>query len=202
MQGKEVKVILFDMDGVIIDSSDAWFMAFNDVLVHFGLQKISKKKFSNYFGYPVEKDQKIFFRDKSIKEIIEAYDFYFNKWKGQVLIFKDSIAVLKKLSNKKIKIGLITNASRVIVESNLKRFSLKRFFDVTVSLNDVKKGKPAPDMVLKACKALKVNPREAILVGDTINDMIAGRKAGCITVGYRIEGNFQINNLMDILKYV
>ena len=68
------------------------------------------------------------------------------------------------------------------------------------TMEDVKRGKPAPDMIVKACKMLKVKPQHAILIGDTRNDIIAGKRAGCIVVGYKIKGDYRIEGLNDITK--
>ena len=50
-----------------------------------------------------------------------------------------------------------------------------------------------------ACKKLNVKPINAILIGDTTNDMLAGKNAGCKTVGYKIKGDFRINYLKQIM---
>ena len=202
VQKKEAKAVLFDMDGVLINSSNAWFGAFNDVLVHFGLKPISKRKFSGIFGNPIEKDKEMFFKNQSIKEIESAFNHFFKKWKCYAVLFKDSIPVLKNLRAKKVRIGLITNATSEIVNTNLKQFKMKKFFGAVVTMDDVKRRKPAPDMILKACKILKVEPKNTILVGDTKNDMIAGKRAGCITVGYKIKGDYCINSLIEIEKFI
>jgi len=69
-------------------------------------------------------------------------------------------------------------------------------------MDDVKRRKPAPDMILKACKILKVKPKNTILVGDTKNDMIAGKRAGCITVGYKMMGDYRIDKLYSITRFL
>jgi len=109
VQKREVKAVLFDMDGVLIDSSDAWAEAFNDVLVHFGQKPMPKQKFLKCFGNPIEKDQKMFFKNHSIEEIKSAFNKFFKKWRKDVLLFPDSVPVLKKLRVKKLKMGLISN---------------------------------------------------------------------------------------------
>lgn len=200
MREREVKAVLFDLDGVLIDSSYAWIRAFNDALVHFGLNPISKKEFSKIFGNPIEKDKEMFFKKQSIREIESAYNFYFKKRQNHVILFPEVISVLKKLKSKRIKIGLITNSTKEIAYGNLNHFKLKKYFDAVVTMNDVKKRKPNPEMILKACRILNVNPRNTILVGDTKNDMIAGKRAGCTTVGYKVKGDYRINRLNEILK--
>ena len=84
----------------------------------------------------------------------------------------------------------------------MRNFKLKKYFGAIITMNDVKKGKPAPDMVLKACKILKVSPKNTILVGDSMNDMIAGKRAGCVTVGYKIKGDYRIERLKEIEKFI
>ena len=69
-------------------------------------------------------------------------------------------------------------------------------------MEDVKRSKPAPDLVIKSCKKLRIKPKEAILVGDTKYDMIAGKKAGVVTVGYKIKGDYEIDNLENVINYV
>ena len=66
MQKREVKAILFDMDGVLVDSIYAWRHVFNDTLKHFGFKKIAKKDFIKDFGAPIEQDVKKYFKGKTI----------------------------------------------------------------------------------------------------------------------------------------
>ena len=115
---------------------------------------------------------------------------------------KQSIKTLKKLKNQNIRIGLITNSTRFITTVILHNFKLKKYFSAIITLEDVKRRKPAPDMILKACRILKIKPKNTILVGDTKNDMIAGRRAGCITVGYKIKGDYKISKLNSITRFL
>jgi pyrophosphatase PpaX len=202
VQRREVKAILFDMDGVVVDSLDAWCHTFNDTLRHFGLKTIPRKEFVKDFGAPIEYDVKKYFEGKTIKEVEKVYNSNFKKRKKYVELNKQSVETLQKLKRLKIKIGLITNSTRFITSTLLKHFKIKKYFDVIVTLDDVKRRKPAPDMILKACKMLKIKPKNTILVGDTINDMIAGRKAGCVTVGYKVNGDYKINMLHEIERFI
>lgn len=192
--------VLFDMDGVIVDSEGAWFYAFREILPKYGKKPLSKKEFSKIFGNPIEKDQKMFFPNLSIKEIEAEYNSHFRKWVRKVRLLPQSIATLKRLKAMGMKLGLISNATRDIVGSNVNRFGLKKYFDAVITMNDVKRRKPAPDMILKACRKLGISPKNAILVGDTKNDMTAGKKAGCVTVGYKIREHYKINNLYSIIR--
>ncbi len=198
----DIKAVLFDMDGVIVDSLDTWCYVFNDTREHFGLKPLSRKEFIKDFGAPIEQDVKKYFKGKTIKEVKNVYNSYFKKRKKYVKLFPESIKTLTKLKQYNIKIGLITNSTRFITSALLNHFKLKKYFQAIVTLEDVKRRKPAPDMILKACKLLMTKPKNTILIGDTVNDMIAGRRAGCITVGYKVNGDYRVANLREIERFI
>ena len=200
MLKKEAKAVLFDMDGVLVDSLDAWFYVYNDALAHFGFKKLTKKEFAKGFGSPIEKDIKNNFIGKTVKEVSAQYNKSFRKRKHLVKIFPQSKNVLESLKKRKIKLALLSNSTRFIVLSILEYHKIHKYFDVIVAMEDVKHRKPAPDMILKACRKLNVRPKNTIIVGDTQNDMIAGKRAGCVTVGYNIKGDYGIDDLKNVLK--
>ena len=202
MLKKEVKAILFDLDGVLVDSEKAWFRVINDACRHFGFKHVQKEQFEKRFGAPIEDDVKFLFRGRTIKEVEAFYNKDFGRRAKFVKLFPQSKIALKKLRDRKVKLGLISNSTTLIVSAILKRFGLKKYFNAVVTMDDVKKGKPAPDMVLKACKMLKVKPKNTILVGDTKNDMIAGKRAGCVTIGYKVEGDYKIKSLKKIERFI
>ena len=198
MQTHKVKAILFELDDVFVDSLDAWFDVFNESLRHFGFKKLTKKQFKKDFGAPIEHDIKKHFKGKTIEEVKQQYNKNFKKRKNLVKLFPESIKVLRKIRQRQLKAALLSNSTRFIVNTILNHYKLKKYFDAIVTMDDVKRRKPAPDMILKACSKLKVKPKNAILIGDTKNDMIAGKRAGCITVGYKIKGDYRVDNLNKI----
>ncbi len=197
---KEIKAILFDLDGVLVDSIDVWFYVFNYTLKYFGKKILTKKRFAKIFGMSIDIASSKYFGGRSVKQIERIYNTFFKKMVKNLRLFPQTISVLKKIKNQQIKTALITNSPDFIVSMILKECRLRKYFDVVVTIDDVKIGKPSPEMVLKACKRLKVNPENTILVGDTKNDMVAGKSAGCITVGYKINGIYRIDSLNQILK--
>ena len=188
------------MDGVLVDSSYAWRHVFNDTLKYFGFKKIAKKDFIKDFGAPIEQDVKKYFKGKTIGEVKNIQNLNFTKWKNYVKLFPQSTQILQKIKKQKIKLGLITNSTRFITSAILNHFKFKKYFSVIVTMDDVKRRKPAPDMILKACKMLKVKPKNTLLIGDTMNDMIAGKRAGCVTMGYKVKGDCRIDSLSEVLE--
>ena len=194
--------ILFDLDGVLVDSFDAWHNTFNCMRKESGRSRIPLKIFRKNFGGPLEDDIRLFFPDKNARELNRLKDQYFAKNVHLVKLFRNSHNVLSYIKRDGFKIGLISNSTHFIVKSIIKKFNLSKFFDVVMTAEDVEHGKPSPGMVLKACKILKVKPENALLIGDTKNDMIAGERAGCVTVGYKIKGDYRINSLNHITDAV
>ena len=201
MRKKGVKAVLFDLDGVLVDSIDAWHHTYNGIIRHFGAKPIPKKEFRKIFGNTIEKNVKMIINIPA-KEANRLAIKHFKKNMNHVDVFPQTKDVLEKILRSKLKIALITNTPKRILTPVLKHHKLKKYFKVIVTVDDVKKGKPAPDMALKACKLLKVKPKNTILIGDTKNDMLAGKRAGCVTIGYKIKGDYKIDNLREIERFI
>ena len=98
--------------------------------------------------------------------------------------------------------------SRDLLGKVLKLSGLDSGVDAVVSSDDVKNGKPEPDIFLEAFKRINVNPKDGIVVGDSENDIIPGKKIGAFTVFISREGNkssmadANITNLEEILRFL
>jgi HAD superfamily hydrolase (TIGR01509 family) len=199
----ELKAILFDLDGVIVDSFDAWYGVFSHVRKNLELSKVSKEEFrKNIWGTSVQQDAKIYFKNKSVKEIEDVYKILMNDYVHKTKLMPDVEKVLETIKKKNIKIGLVTNSFRSITSNLLKFHKIEKYFDAVVTAEDVEKVKPYPDSVIKLCEKLKVMLDEAILVGDTKNDYKAGKSAGCFVVGLNTKGDLMISKLSDLLELV
>jgi len=82
----ELKAILFDMDGVIINSFDAWFTIFNQLKKKYGMKELTKEDFTRkVWGGSVEVDAKIHFKNKDVKEIADQYRELLMKYSDQLI---------------------------------------------------------------------------------------------------------------------
>ncbi|MBW2976173.1 HAD family hydrolase [Candidatus Woesearchaeota archaeon] len=199
----KLNAVLFDLDGVLIDSFDAWHSVFNHVRSDLKLKTISKEEFrKNVWGGSIQADAKNYFKGRDIKELEKSYRELISGYAGKTKLLPDAENVLKKIKNKNIKIGLVTNTFRKPVLDTLKFHKIGKYFDAVVSFDDVERAKPYPDAVIKLCEKLNVAPEEAILIGDTKNDYKAGKAAGCFVVGLNTEGDLRISTLKDFLEMV
>lgn len=97
-------------------------------------------------------------------------------------IFPDTISVLEQLK-KKVRLAIISNAQRLFTIPELVKFDLVRYFETIIFSSDVKIKKPNPKIFLKALDDLKIQPHNAIYVGDNLFDDIGGaKKAGLKTI--------------------
>jgi len=95
------------------------------------------------------------------------------------------LETLQALKTQGFKTALTTTDSHKRAEESLEKLQIGACFDVVLGADDVEKGKPAPDMILKACKLTGCSPQDAVMVGDSPVDMLMGKNAGvkvCIGV--------------------
>lgn len=199
---RKIKAIFFDLDGVILDSKEAWFNVFNQTRKKFKLKEISMDEFTKkVWGGSIEKDLK-YFKSKTPEEIGKIYVNTFNKIVDKTKLIPKAEDVLKKIKQKKLKIGLVTNSYKKITNKVLKHHKILKYFDTVVCGDEVENDKPFPDEILVACERLKIRPEETVLVGDTKNDIKAGRAAGSFVIGYNIMADLKISSLEDLLELV
>ncbi|KXA93792.1 hypothetical protein AKJ65_05930 [candidate division MSBL1 archaeon SCGC-AAA259E19] len=193
MSEEKVEGILFDLDGVLIDSFDAWLSAYNEALEKFGKEALDEDEFREKCWGPEVKDS---MKKFGLEE--EAVNYCYSRYEANMDKVEISPEINRILGSIEKKMGLVTNTNTEQMAKILELHDFRRYFDVIVHGDDVEKKKPAPDSVLKACKLLKIRPESAILVGDTESDVRAGRKAGCKVIGVGIEGDWRIESLKEL----
>lgn len=192
------KAILFDMDGVLIESLDSWWLSFNDALKAFNEKEISRDEFiEKYWGHDLQYNLENMGIDH---KILKFCNIAYKNHTDSIDIFPDTKSTLEHLSE--YKKGIITNTPLDCAKLVIKKHNLEQYFDVIVTVDEVKRGKPSPEIVFKACNYLKVEPKDVFLVGDTESDVLAGKAAGCIVIGKNIEADHTINKLFDLTKLV
>ncbi len=187
-----VKALLLDLDGTLVDSSEA-------------LREAGKAGFSA-LGMPEQSDEKIAFevarrleQDLPIDDLFAKFDLnsdveerflpaYLNAYYSAVTsksrLLPNAKATLDLLS-RHFSLALIT--LRYVVKEQvldeLTHLGIRRHFRVVVTALDVKKPKPFPDALLTAAEKLGVPVSQCAIVGDSIVDVQAGKAAGAVTVG-------------------
>lgn len=194
---KHIKAVLFDLDGVLIDSYSGWFRLFNDALEHFGFEQITERTFRKHWGQSTEEDVRIFMPGKTVDQVRTYFQKHFPQYLSYLKLNPMAMRTLHALSELGLKLACVTNSHRKIVLEILDIYHLTEYFDVILTVDDVKNPKPAPDILLKACRLLGVELYQALFIGDTLIDKKAGHSAGLFFVGYRIKADRTVDNLSD-----
>ncbi|MEM4397365.1 MAG: HAD family phosphatase [Candidatus Woesearchaeota archaeon] len=201
-----IKGIIFDMDGVIIDSNSFHYENWNNVFKEKFNIGISKDEFASRLGesaihfteffvkkYEIDKKYKIT-AEMLLPEIIEKYkDISHLKLKEGI---KEKLPELKK----KYKIALATGANKEWALQVLNHFNIKSYFDFIISGNEVKRAKPEPEIFIKAAKGLNLKPNECVVIEDAELGIIAAKKAGCFVISIPDEMTKKQNHELADLK--
>ncbi len=194
-----IKGIIFDLDGVLIDSFSAWHKLLNFALKNYGKKILTKKEFEKFWGQGMEKDIEILLPEITLKELQKFYEENFERFAKYIKVFKETKIVLEKLKEKNLKIAIASNSAPKILSFCIKKAKIEKYIDYYLGASDSIKGKPEPDILLKILELLNLKENEIIFVGDSPFDIEAGKRANVKTVGLGIHGDFQISNLNEIL---
>lgn len=118
-----------------------------------------------------------------LREVVEEYPLQLERFAGYTILYPGTRKVLEELKRRGLMIGVVSSSQKRIVETLMKRVGLDECFDIFICGDEVEKPKPAPDGILEACRYLGVEPDEVVYIGDNVRDVIAGRSAGCFTIG-------------------
>lgn len=174
--------VIFDMDGVLIDSEPLWKIAMEEVFHSFG-SFLTKQDFQKTVGLrldevihfwhqhegwtnvsPEEVEQQIVLK---MIELIRA----------NPIALTGVLETLTFLKGRKIKIGLATSSYEVLINTVLRELNIKEYFDVTHSAEHEEYGKPHPAVYLTVAERLNVKPIRCLVIEDSLNGIISAKAA-------------------------
>lgn len=198
----DIRAVLFDLDGVLINSYDAWFHQFQQALRHFGHSPVSEHEFRKHWGQSTEDDVRIFMSERTVGEVKQYFYDHYDEYVQYLSMEPDADRVLHLIKELKLRIGCVTNSHGPIVKETLRHFRLYPYFETVVTADDVRTPKPSPAMILHACQDLKTRPERTVFLGDTATDAAAALSAGCMFVGYRINGEIRVDCLREFAVWL
>ena len=199
-QPSAFRAVLFDMDGVLVDSFEAWLCLMNATALHFECPPVGRDRFRAVYGQPTSEDVRMFFPRRSVAEVEDFYDAHFTDYTQHIEANPDAPGVLETLRGMGLAIAVVTNTPSPLAGRVLEGLGLAP--DALVGGSDVPAAKPAPDMVLRACALLDVAPHDALMVGDSMYDRQAAAAAGVRFAGLGIDGDVRLARLDDVLALV
>jgi pyrophosphatase PpaX len=183
MKFNNIKAMLFDIDGTLIDTTDLILSCYKHTFKTHSIVPKRREEILKVFGYPLEKCYEILCPKENIEMLCETHLSFQEKNLHLCKIFPGVINTLRVLRNNGIKIAAISARSKRTTGKTLERTGLAKYIDVVISREDTVNSKPSPEPLLLALNNLGVDPTYAIMVGDTEIDVKAGNSAGIKTIG-------------------
>ena len=193
------QAVLFDLDGTLLDTVGDIALALNRSLEEIGIEPLSTETVRGLIG----KGARVLVAralttagrsgtDADIAMVfsgfLKHYDALYRGGESMATPYAGTSDTLQQLAASGFKLGVVTNKHRALAAEALQHTGLMGFFSVVVGGDTCAARKPAPAPILYACSVLDIPPANALMVGDSMNDVLAARAAGmpviCVPYGY------------------
>lgn len=180
-----MKAIIFDMDGLMVDSERLYQQAQAEITRQFNKTLPEKIRLTMMGRKPLE----------SMKILVEALDIPTDavkllEMRNEIMRekYKNDLVPLPGLDHiidvfsGKLKLAISTGAQEEFLDIVVDRLGIRKKFDVLQASDEIREGKPHPEIYLKTCKKLGLKPGECIVLEDSVNGALAGKRAGCYVI--------------------
>ncbi len=210
------KMVIFDMDGTLIDSFRDLQVTLNEVRIALGLEVIDQEKIKEAIGASLKGMITKLFEDNKDK-IPEALDMFKGIYKKHIVDntvpYNRIVTVLEQLKKLGIMVGVLSNKPSELVRIPLYHFNLSYLMDFIYGGDSFDERKPSGMPITRIINYFEVNPEDAIIVGDSTIDILAGKDAGiktmAVTYGYssekelkQLNPDFLVNFPLEILESI
>lgn len=185
-----IEAVIFDMDGVLIDSEPLHFEVDEMVLKHLQIDK-GKHYLERFVGYTNPAMWKIIKEEYKLEQSIEGLIELQMRIKLDYLEKSNYVAIdgvlelLNKIQAKKIPLAIASSSPRIFIEAVIDKIQIARYFTTWISGEEVPESKPAPDVFLGAAAMLNVQPENCIVIEDSKSGTIAAKSAGMKCIGFQ-----------------
>lgn len=202
-----LQAVIFDMDGVIIDSEPFHLEVNRGIYRELGIE-FSEKVYENYVGVTNEEMwadiKKNHSLPHSVSELMEmqiSRDMEHIK-KGREKPIPGVVELLEEICRNGIPAALASSSSERLIELIISSFNIKDKFAAIVSGANMEKGKPAPDIFLHTASLLNLPPENCVVIEDSRNGVMAAKAAGMKCVGFRNpnSGNQDIDDADHVVE--
>lgn len=177
-----LKAIVFDMDGVIVDSEPLHKKVQQTLLARYGIEP-TEEELQNYVGLGIKPllerhIQKyhlpVALEDLHLLYLETLFQIFTN---GELIPIPGAVELIRQGKNAGLKLGIASSSPLKLIHLILNRLQIIQHFDSIVSGDQVEKGKPDPEIFLESAKRLHCEPFECVVIEDSTNGIIAAKKA-------------------------
>jgi pyrophosphatase PpaX len=187
----KIKAVVFDVDGVLVDSTDSNVALYEILLVKAGYKKPSREEIIACFHMPLWQSLEILTKSTDQREIKRVSDMVYDPdiHTSDLLKFPANLEKILLELHKYYKLAVVTSRIKLGMEHIFDVRDIEHLFDEVVVFEDYKNPKPHPEPLLLAAKRLNVKPSEAIYIGDSHTDIEAAKSAGMKSIHLAPEKN-------------
>ena len=202
----KIKGLIFDLDGVLVNTKKIHFVALNKALKSVKANEISFKDHLNiYDGLPTNKKLIILNKKKLLNKkknliVIKIKQKYTLELLNKNIKFDSKIYNTFLKLSKNYKISLATNAVKKTLDLCLKRLRIKKFISQSYSNEDVINNKPHPEVYLKCLVNMGLKPSETLIFEDSHHGVMAAQDSGCILYTVKKISDINISNIKTMIK--
>jgi HAD superfamily hydrolase (TIGR01509 family) len=190
--------VLFDLDGVLAHSEEAWFRTLEAAGQHFRGRPVTRAEFAPTFGQSSAENVRVFGFGCSAEALDAYFIETFPRFAAEARTEPAAAGVLDALGARGLLRAVVTNAMRPIAEAALAAGGLTGRLEHVACAGGPLRPKPAPDLLVHALAALGVPASAAWMVGDSRFDREAAAAAGVHFVGLRMQGDVRLERLEDL----
>jgi beta-phosphoglucomutase len=204
----KIKAILFDMDGVLIEAKDWHYDALNKALSLFGMEISRYDHLVTYDGLPTKKKLEMLSIErglpialhKFINEIKQKYTMEIVHTSCRPNFIHEY--ALSKLNRDGYRMAVCSNSIRDTIDVMMKKASLEKYLDFYVSAQDVKNGKPDPEIYQTAIRKMGLAAHECLIVEDNENGIAAARASGAHVLEVVSVSEVNYENIKNKIKLI
>lgn len=213
MREKPAKGVIFDLDGTLIDSYQALFLAFRHTYQNMGLVPLSFDEVQKVIGHGLANTFRNLLGEERVPEALRLFrQKYEEVLRPYTSLLPDAREVLQTLHGRGIKLAIATNKLGRFSREIFEHFGLDKLFTIILGDEDVSQNKPDPEMLLQAIEKMELRKEEVVFVGDSPIDIQTAHNAGvrvfAVPTGVtkredleKAQPTLILGRLLDLLNY-
>jgi phosphoglycolate phosphatase len=183
----KIRLVIFDLDGTLINSLEDLTDSTNHMLTEMGKEKLAVEAVKKLVGQGARRLVERALPDGSSSDIERALSIFLSFNDSHIVdktrLYEGVEETLARLKEKRYHLAVISNKNESLCQKVMQPLGINYFFETVIGADSMAFRKPSPEPVLKLIRDFKVMPAETVIVGDSINDIAAGKAAGVVTVG-------------------